>query len=200
MPGARFRRYLSVIWLYSIGISVIILGLVKVYTNPGPYGVMVMLGGLSISGIGAARGRKIMITSFLETEPVTGDYMQKAAGAAGAGDDAPAGRGAGPEPGNGQPQLELDRLPPRPFQPVFIGIRRMVENMPRTEKPERPQALRPAERAMSEELTPATEEAHVAYREKIVKIIICPKCSTENSEIAKYCYNCGRKLRTKLVK
>jgi len=37
------------------------------------------------------------------------------------------------------------------------------------------------------------EEEHV----KVVKVLVCPKCGTENQETDKFCYNCGKKLRLK---
>jgi preprotein translocase subunit Sss1 len=37
------------------------------------------------------------------------------------------------------------------------------------------------------------EEEHV----KVIKVIVCPKCGTENQETDKFCYNCGKKLRMK---
>ncbi len=37
------------------------------------------------------------------------------------------------------------------------------------------------------------EEEHV----KVVKVLVCPKCGSENKETDKFCYNCGKKLRLK---
>jgi ribosomal protein L40E len=194
MTSPRMKKYLSVVWLYSIGVSVIILGLVFVYQNPGPSGIMVMLAGLAVSGVGAARGRKIMLSGEEFAEPPKAEDVRVTG--------SPSARKPGPSAREPAAPVDINRIPPKPFQPVFRGIRRVVENMPRN-VPRAESAAEPArtkEEAMEEELTPSTEEAHVEYREKIVKIIICPKCGTENSEIAKYCYNCGKKLRTRTVK
>ncbi len=197
MANPRLKKYLSVVWLYSIGVSIIIIGLVFVYQNPGPDGIIVMLAGLAVSSMGAARGRKIMLSAGYASEtlsetaiPVTGDDIRR---------KPPAEQ---PESPPQTRPLNINKIPPKPFQPVFRSIRRVMENMPKNipRVEEAAGLVKTKEEAMEESPTPATEEAHVEYREKIVKIIICPRCGTENSEIAKYCYNCGKKLRTKTVK
>lgn len=32
---------------------------------------------------------------------------------------------------------------------------------------------------------------------KVVKVLVCPKCGSENKETDTFCYNCGKKLRVK---
>ncbi|UCD07898.1 MAG: zinc-ribbon domain-containing protein [Candidatus Aenigmatarchaeota archaeon] len=81
--------------------------------------------------------------------------------------------------------------PPRPVRPAAAQAR------PAPGAPVQPPAPRPTPSA------PATQPAKASpakAAEKVVKVLVCPKCGSENQVTDMFCFSCGKKLRPKSAK
>jgi ribosomal protein L40E len=86
---------------------------------------------------------------------------------------------------------EYPREPSRPPGPVREPARPAPAAQPEQAAPSRPTPAAPATQPRPE-AKPQEKPA-----EKVVKIIVCPKCGSENQVTDTFCYSCGKKLRPK---
>jgi ribosomal protein L40E len=73
------------------------------------------------------------------------------------------------------------------------------ETVPEPATEPRPPAERPTptEPVKSGRTAAAPGPAAPAAQARVIKVIICPKCGTENQETDTFCFSCGKKLRPK---
>jgi ribosomal protein L40E len=207
-------KYLQVIWLYIIGLLVILIGLYLLINNGGPSSFLVMLVGLGIAAVGSAHGRKMKQMGQLDIEQLMKER--------GFGEQE--GADADKEPA--QEQLE------QPPLPEGKDVPEQSPAAPPAEQSEQAEAEKPPEKVEEKAAEPEEPEVpkggglmsifkrgpdegelrpddvmqielqdiksgKLAPTEADVIELVCPKCGAENDEKNFYCYTCGNKLRRK---
>jgi len=187
-------QYLQVIWLYVIGIMIILVGIYLLMLNAGPASFIVMLVGLAVSAIGAAHGKKMREMGQM-------DVQQMVAG------------GVMP-PQQEQAQYPPQRMPQRVQAPQQLPLKaRAVQaaeeepaEEPSQEEGAAPQGILGIFKRQQEQAEPKkimelemedVKSGKLVPTQADVIELVCPKCGAENDERNFYCYYCGNKLRRK---
>jgi predicted RNA-binding Zn-ribbon protein involved in translation (DUF1610 family) len=208
-------RYMQVVWLYMIGMVIIFIGVYMIIINSGPTSFIIMLAGLAVATMGAAHGRRMRedagLSELFRPEPrreetQQGEQQQEEPREMpeeepGKYDDAReqkqrmAYKPSVPQAGDG----------PRSMLPTSADIVELVCpecGMENDEKSffcwscgfrlrKKPSAM---EKAKPVKVEPETIE--VIGGRKIAKVMVCPKCGASNKESDKYCWSCGKKIKT----
>ncbi len=194
-------KYMQVIWLYLIGIAVIMVGLIMLSMNSGPSSFIFMLMGLAIAAIGAAHGRKMRMMGQLDM----GQVMQQKAGQeqvqeeGGTGEEAQEeateGVAAGQEALNAEPQPDdQDYVPPQKAMNLNIGSR--IGSFMGALRGKGFEPPLEQEDIFNIEMEDIKKGKIAATRADVI-MLVCPKCGSENQEKNVYCYDCGNKLQKK---
>ena len=191
-------KYLQVIWLYIIGLIVILIGVYMLVNNPGPASFVVMLVGLGVAAVGSAHGRKMrqmgqfgiedLMREGAPQEPVAGGEQE------GEPEEQPPAQEGQPVPE--QPEAQAIEEGPQegpvqqeeeaPKRGGIMGIFRRGPSMPK---------MRPDD-IVNIELEDIRSGKLVPTEADVIELV-CPKCNAENDEKNFYCYGCGNKLRRK---
>lgn len=197
------KRYLLVIWMYIIGVIIVLIGLYTLFTSPGPSTFLIMILGLGIACIGTIRGKRLMASGVLKNIPKTPVKKTKSK----------------------KIEESIIEEVPEEFLRETEGIIASETELEEEEKPRIVKVL-----ICPKCSTENNEENIYCYKcgkklkigakvkkhekkdiiagggppivrpgDKIVRIILCPKCGAENKEIDSYCFKCGAKLRTKTL-
>lgn len=187
-------KYLQVIWLYIIGIVIIMAGVYLMLLNSGPASFIVMLVGLGVAAMGAAHGKKMRMAGEFHMEEFMGEreFGGGPMGAKAVGGSEP----EAPPEAEGQeteqteaPKAEetvVEEEPPMPRRGGIMSIFRRprgMEEIPVTE----------IERIEMEDI----KSGKLVPTEADVIELVCPKCDAENDEKNFFCFDCGNKLRRK---
>jgi len=190
-------QYLQVIWLYVIGIMIILVGIYLLMLNSGPASFIVMLVGLAVSAIGAAHGKKMREMGMVDVQQMAGGGVVPAE----------------------QVQMQYpvqQRMPQKVQAAQQLQVKARVlqtaeeqraEEQPTEEDGSAPQGIlgifkrQPQEQAepkkiMELEMEDVKSGKLVPTQADIIELV-CPKCAAENDERNFYCYYCGNKLRRK---
>jgi len=191
-------KYLQVVWLYVIGLMVILIGVYLLINNGGPSSFVVMLVGLGVAAIGSAHGRRMRQLGQFGIE----DLMREGGPEVAAGKEpAPTQSVAIQEQAASQPVAEQvkevrpeERVVERgePIEPKRGGILGVFRRGP-AERHMGPQEIMQIE---MEDI----KSGKLAPTEADVIELVCPRCGAENEEKNFYCYSCGNKLRRKPTK
>lgn len=206
------------IWLFILGAGLAVLGLITFLTRPdmGYNPFIIMLMGLFFTGVGSIYGKKKMKqgpSSFSsqerrdfgyqeygrsESRPKSGfSFGQKSQ------DSSQQYLGQQAESQEMEAPQQEDATAEREEQ--FLELAEDNMDSPTTTKPVQqipqrevvqPQQTMEAEPAIKEESV-AQPVIQKPKSGKIIKIIICPKCGSENESDDAFCYKCGKKLLTK---
>lgn len=190
---------LKSIWIFILGVVVAIIGLYCLVFRPelGSNSFTIMLIGLFFTGAGSIYGKR----KLGEGEPAVSTPPQQKPW------EYPS-RPSQPQ----QPQEVPESYPGYP--PREVPARRM-ETPAKPKEPPTEQFLEIAEESMKPEteiqktLEPAPSEPDVEFGKpeipakpmakpkeaRIIKIVVCPNCGTENETKDRFCYNCGKKLK-----
>ena len=177
-------KYMQVVWLYLIGLIVILIGVYTLITNPGPVSFVVMLVGLAVAAIGAAHGRKMRMMGQFDM-----DQMMKDGGLVEEGEENPEAQDV-PEQEEGGPPEEAGEEPRQVPQmgggfKKFLGSFRKTHEEPLSE-----------EQVLQLEIEDIKDGKIVPTEADIIEFI-CPVCSAANEERNYFCFKCGNKLRRK---
>ena len=142
------KKHLEVTSIYIVGVIIIIFGLYMFFTKTS-FGIIsnsfyVMAGGLVISGVGSAYGRKKLMN-------------------------------------------------PRFRKQIEDEIKRKAEEKKRRKR-EKEESRKKAERN-KEKGRPKEAEETGLQKGKVIKVLVCPFCGEENKYTAKFCDECGKRLR-----
>ncbi len=170
-------RYASVLGIFIAGIIVVIAGVLLFLTggsDPASFQTasIVTLIGLLVTGVGAIKGKRTMksVGYFAAYPPDT--YSRPAQSSA---------------------PIKMDRPPEQSQQPGSQAPQATQATPP---QPERPTPTAPATGTPS----PAAGTGAAKHSPaKVVRVLVCPKCGTENQETDTFCSNCGKKLRPKTL-
>lgn len=161
--------FLRSVWLFIVGVAVAIIGVYALVAMPdiGSGSFIVMLVGLFFTGAGSIYGKRRM----------RGEYYMTS--------EEPDIRKFGKE------------KPKQPTEPAPTGTEESEEFLEEAEQAEE-QRVEPPEIETSKPVLettqkPPEEEEHV----KVIRVLVCPKCGSENQETDVYCFKCGKKLRLK---
>ena len=181
-------KYLQVVWLYVIGILIILIGVYMLALNSGSSSFVVMLVGLGLAALGSAHGRRLRQIEI--------DQFMK-------------GKGPYGEPGKepGEAVAEEQAEAPAAEQVEEAGMEERAEGG----EPAVPKAGFGFLRKKSAESRIGPEEIEEIEMEDIRKgklapteadiiELVCPRCNAENEEKNFFCFNCGNKLRRKPTK
>lgn len=174
-------KYMQVVWLYLIGLAVILVGVYTLITSPGPMTFIMMLVGLAVAAIGAAHGRKIRMQGQFDMDQTMRDDDLEPEGA------------EKPEQGEAEEKEEAPPAeePEEPEKAPSGGFRGLIGSFMR----------RPNEPLSDEEIVQLEiediKEGKIVPTEADVIEFVCPVCSAENEERNYYCFTCGNKLRRK---
>jgi ribosomal protein L40E len=86
--------------------------------------------------------------------------------------------------------------PAQPIKPATTGTEESEEFLEEAEQAEEQRVEAPkieASKPVLETTHEPPEEEHV----KVIKVLVCPKCGSENQETDVFCFKCGKKLRLK---
>jgi ribosomal protein L40E len=183
-------KYMQVVWLYLIGLVIIIIGVVTLVNNPGPTSFVIMLVGLFIAAIGAAHGRKLRMTGQLDI-----DGMMQEKGFEGEDVEKPDPEDLKAQEGEVPAEEEI---PPED-----------IEEEPR-EMPSRGGGFgkflssfgRPKDEPLSQEEILQLEvqdikDGKIVPTEADIIEFVCPVCDAANEERNYFCFKCGNRLRRK---
>ncbi|UCD02850.1 MAG: zinc ribbon domain-containing protein [Candidatus Aenigmatarchaeota archaeon] len=175
-------KYMQVVWLYLIGLLIIIVGIIMLVNSPGPMSFVVMLVGLAVAAIGAAHGRKMRMTGQFDM-----DQMKE--------EGPPEGVDEKPQPED-FPQEEEAPPEEEPEEPKQVpsmggGFRRFLASFRRRQ--DEPLS---EEEIMQLEIDDIKEGKIVPTEADIIEFM-CPVCSAANEERNYFCFKCGNKLRRK---
>jgi len=195
MNSNQTIQYLKVLWIFVFGMILVLYGVymliafgaVGLYTMGSSFWVMLI--GLLLTGVGSIYGKKKLL------DPNT--FKAKAGGGLGSFIQST------PQVVAQQPVKELQEAPSEikanPMRPVLHDaekrieqdFKRVVSKGIRMASTVASKASTAAAQASTQDLqsTPAQEPV------KVVKVLICPKCGSENQEADRFCFNCGKKLR-----
>ncbi len=87
--------------------------------------------------------------------------------------------------------------PGTPYRPVRPAT---SQEKPDPESSAQPHAPRPTPSAPATQPAKASPAKSAKAAEKVVKVLVCPKCGSENQVTDMFCFNCGKKLRPKSAK
>ncbi len=186
MDSYRAFQYIKVLWIFLFGMVIVLYGVyvlfvfgeVGLYTLGSSFWVMLI--GLLLTGVGSIYGKKKL------QDPNT--FREKPKGGLG---------GFIQSTTQPAPAKQLQEAPaetkPNPMRPVLQGAEKRIEDDVR----------RVVSKGMKIATTVATKtstsqagsQAASQGNVKVVKVLICPKCGSENQEQDKFCFNCGKKLR-----
>ncbi len=192
-------KYLQVVWLYIIGLIIILFGVYMLMNTPGPTSFVVMLVGLGVAAVGSAHGRKMR-----QMGPYGLEDLMREGGEPLGPVEAEAGKDQEkfpeeplPEQGQakaapeqaGEAAPEEKAAPEGPPEPKRGGIMSIFRRGP------------PGERLMPDDVVNIELEdiksGKLVPTEADVIELVCPRCGAENEEKNFYCYSCGNKLRRK---
>lgn len=165
------ERYLKIIWMYAIGLAFIFAGLYTIMFNPtyapssGPTGFALMVVGLFFSTIGGFYGKKKLM-EVQSPDPMESRQM----------DQIKQNVVSQLKPPESSPDPAVTVEPPKTVQAVVI-------------KPE-PQPQPKPEAKAGIPSAPAQ-----SVEEKVLKIMVCPQCNSENPPSNMFCFSCGKRLR-----
>ncbi len=183
--GASFA--IKSIWLFLLGIVVSVIGLYCFVFRPdmGPNSFTVMLIGLFFTGTGSIYGKK----KLREGPPmVSAPAQQKTIFQ--------------------QPQQTYPGYSPREMPSQPTGMQAQPRAIPaELEGSPEEEFLEVAEETVESEIPVPVKPMKVEKPEipakpmarpkeaKIIKIVVCPNCGTENETMDKFCYSCGNRLK-----
>jgi len=179
-------KHAKVAWIYFIGVIIIVIGIYifAFYPLLDFYGItgfilsfIIMLAGLLVTGIGAIHGKRKL------REMIIAEYEE------GPASTYPA---TGEDPKTGA----------QPTEPQPIETQSPEETSPQTTETSQMPVKEAATPEPAEQI-PKTEETESDYEpeaQRVIKVLLCPKCGAENKERNVFCYHCGKKLRMKSFK
>ncbi len=187
MDSCRIFQYLKVLWIFLFGMVIVLYGVyvlfvfgaVGLYTLGSSFWVMLI--GLLLTGVGSIYGKKKM------QDPNT--FRQKPKGGLGGFISST------PQQAPARQLQEAPTEPKNPMRPVLQGAEKRIEEDVRRVVSK---GMRIASTVATKASTPSTQAGSQGASQgevKVVKVLICPKCGSENQEIDKFCFNCGKKLR-----
>jgi len=195
MDSYRIFQYLKVLWIFLFGVILVLYGVYMLFVF-GEVGLStmgssfwVMLIGLLLTGVGSIYGKKKL------QDPNT--FRPK-----------PGGGGLGsfirstPQVAAQQPAKELQEasteVKTNPMTPVLHNAERRIEDdVKRVVSKGIRMASTVASKASTATSSQTSSQTQSNQQEnvKVIKVLICPKCGSENQEVDKFCFNCGKKLR-----
>lgn len=211
MDSYRIFQYLRVLWIFIFGFILVLYGVymlfsfgeVGFYTMGASFWVMLI--GLLLTGVGSIYGKKKLhdpnafrprrarggLGMFMAPPqvPQASQPVQQVQPAQ------PQSQPQGPPPYLQQAPTETR---PNPMRPVLQGAEKRVEaDVKKVATKFAHVASSVASKAASYQTSGTQAQAAQPPQErvKVVKVLICPKCGTENQESDRFCFNCGKKLR-----
>ncbi len=185
MDSYRIFQYVKVLWIFLFGMLLVLYGVyvlfafgaVGLYTLGSSFWVMLI--GLLLTGVGSIYGKKKL------SDPDT--FKPKPRGGLGGF------IASTPQPAPAKQLQEAPTEPKNPMRPVLQGAEKRIEDDVRkvVSKGMRIASTVATKASTSQASGQATSQGEV----KVVKVLICPKCGSENQEQDKFCFNCGKKLR-----
>jgi len=164
---------MQVIWLYVIGLVIILFGLFTLTSNPGPTSFVVMLVGLAIAAIGAAHGRRMRDMGELNFEEFMHREEEKKKAVSEAREAEK--EKAAEEKGDAQDFISDENQAGKEAE----AARKPRGFFGREAKDEKP---------VVEEVLPSTADEIE---------LVCTRCGSENVESNYFCASCGNRLRRK---
>ena len=177
-------KYMQVVWMYIIGILIILFGMYMLMTNSDPMSFMVMLMGLAVSAIGSAHGRKMRTMEQFDAaqgtvpeqeqpeKPAAEDFVQQE---------------SQPQPENNEPQREDFAPRGQPMGEKMSGIMGLFKK----KEPSEPLSREEIVHLEMEDI----KEGKIVPAEADVIELVCPKCLAENESQNLFCFSCGNRLR-----
>jgi hypothetical protein len=188
MDSYRIFQYVRVLWIFLFGMVIVLYGvyMLFVFGEVGLYTLgssfWVMLIGLLLTGVGSIYGkRKLQDPDTFRPKPKAGlgGFITSTTQPA--------------------PAKQLQEAPvetkPNPMRPVLQGAEKRIEDDVRRVVSK---GIRMASTVATKASTPSTQAGSQGVSQdevKVIKVLICPKCGSENQEVDKFCFNCGKKLR-----
>jgi len=162
-------KYLKVAGLSIAGFALVFIGLYMIaFANAGPIGFGLMMGGLLLSTIGGIYGKKKLLEQIPETSRQMEQIKENVVSQLKPQKEA-------------DPPQEISRPDEPPEQKPLPKQAANAEPKPETE-------LKPIIRTVQ-------VQAEGALKPKLVKVMVCPGCDTENPPTNMYCSKCGKRLR-----
>jgi hypothetical protein len=178
-------KYVSVIGLFLVGIVVVVAGVYLFLTGGSDAASfqtasIVTLIGLLITGIGAIKGKRTMKSiGYFAAYPSESHVRQVS-----------------------QVSSRTGSQPAGTVQPVQSMSSQDQSATPTTQLTPSTQtaATRPTPNAPATQASGSSAKQSSKAVAKVVRVIVCPKCGSENQEADNFCFNCGKKIRPKITK
>jgi len=183
-------KYMQVVWLYVIGLSIIFIGIYSLMTSPGPASFVIMLVGLGIAAIGAAHGRRMRTMGGFDMQQMMRDKGFGPEKPKQAAQEPHEAEEAAPEEEKGNEAPKAGDFAPRPESALskkISGITSIFSRGPQQE----PLTQDDIMRMEMEDI----KEGRIVPAEADVIMLVCPKCGAENESQNLFCYKCGTRLR-----
>ncbi len=168
------ERYVNILWMYSIGISLIFIGFYMIqFMSMGPQGFAVMMPGLLFCTLGGFYGKKKLLEG-VQPGPPEGRQMDQIRQ-------------------NVVSQLKLpgteQTMPKSEGGEMADSGKQDIQPAKAVQAPKAMETQKPLQKPGVLEEKPSAEG--------LTKVMVCPGCDFENPPANTFCSNCGKRLRAK---
>lgn len=187
-------KYASVIGIFLVGVVVVVVGVYLFLTGGSDAASfqtasVVTLIGLLITGIGAIKGKRTMRSLGYFAQYPSESHARQVNQAQSRPGARPSGAA---QPVQAAPSQEQSAQVTQPSQPAPSAQQASAAPSTQSSTASRPTPSAPATQVS---VPSAKQSPKAAVR--VVKVIVCPKCGSENQEADNFCFSCGKKIRPK---
>lgn len=164
-----FQKYLKIIWLYAIGLILVFSGLYMIaFGSAGPLGFELMIAGFFFSMIGGVYGKKKLMETDMDVVPTVSRQVEQIK------------------------QNVVSQLRPMESAEEQPPVAEQPRPQPRIQP--RSQPVQPTVQ-QTQPIQQPVQFPQAQERGRVIKVMVCPDCNTENAPKNMYCSNCGKRLR-----